>query len=219
MPRPFQQSLAEGHRAEEAWVDELRSEQLSVAHGQRIVAEGFNPAVDHLQHPDAAGVFRIEIKNRGLHFTCPEDYPYPTVFLANMASSHRDMTSPLIYVIRSKSSGKWVWVISTDQNDSWTTSFKRDKTRNTNVHILECPSSFLRPPEQLRKLLMHHHVLDLIDGGTDAFRPASDRPAAGQDQRADRRKRGPKEETDKCLGRLLKNCKKKSQPCARQSKR
>lgn len=218
MPRPFQDSLAEGHLAEQAWVDEMQGRSLSVAHGQRVVAEGFNPAKDHLQHPDAAGVFRIEVKTRGLHFTSREDYPYPTVFLANMANHHKDATNPLIYVIRSKPTGAWCWVISTDRDDTWKESFKRDKTRNVNVHILECPSSFLRPPEQLSKLLMHHSILDLIDGRADAFRPGDNPDAAGADQEADRRKRGVKEEAGQCMGRGLKNCKQKYSPCDKRSK-
>lgn len=218
MPRPFQSSLAEGHQAEEAWVSEMQGLSLSVAHGQRVVAEGFNPAVDHLQHPDAAGVVRIEVKTRGLHFTSKEDYPYPTVFLANIANYHRDATNPLIYVIRSKPTGKWLWVIATDRDDTWKTGFKRDKTRNVNVHILECPKEFLRPPEDLSKILMHHSILDLIDGTADAFRPGGNPDAAGEDTKADRRKRSPEKEADQCVGRQLKSCEKKCDPCGKPSK-
>lgn len=218
MPRPFQDSLAEGHLAEQAWVDEMQGRSLSVAHGQRVVASEFNPARDHLQHPDAAGVFRIEVKTRGLHFTSREDYPYPTVFLANMASHHRDACHPLIYVIRSKPTGAWCWVISTDRDETWKETFKRDKTRNIDVHILECPRSYLRPPDQLSKLLMHHSILDLVDGRTDAFRPGNNSDSAGKNNAVDRRKRGPEKETDRCLGKRLKSCEKKCKPSAKQSK-
>lgn len=218
MPRPFQSSLAEGHASEQAWVDEMQGLSLSVAHGQRVVAKDFNPAVDHLQHPDAAGVIRIEVKTRGLTFTSREDYPYPTVFLANIANYHKDATNPLIYVIRSKPTGKWLWVISTDRDDTWSTGFRRDKTRNVNVHILECPKKFLRPPEDLAKILMHHSILDLIDGTADAFRPGDNSDAVGANKAADRRKRGSKKEADRCLGNDLKNCKPRSKPSAKRSK-
>jgi len=217
MPRPFQQSLSSGHAAEKAWVEEQHVHGLSVAHGVRIVADKFNPATDHLQHPDAAGVFRIEIKNRGIRFTCKEDYPYDTVFLANIANQHKDLTSPLIYVLRSEPTGKWLWVCATDRDDTWKTGFRRDKTRNSNVHILECPKNFLRPPEELRRLLMHHDVLDLLDGRTCAFKgedrrsPAGDRTSHPGEHRA-------KKEDNGCVGRQLKNCDKKSSRSGRQSK-
>lgn len=217
MRRPFQKSLSEGHAAEHAWVEEQRELNLSVAHGVRIVADKFNPAVDHLQHPDAGGVFRIEIKNRGISFTCKEDYPYPTVFLANIANQHRDLTSPLIYILRSEPTGKWLWVISTDRDDTWKTGFKRDKTRNSNVHILECPKKFLRQPEELRGLLMHHAVLDLLDGRTCAFK-GSDRRSPEGDRTPAKGERRAKEEADKCLGRGLKKSKKKCAPCGKRSK-
>jgi len=113
MPRPFRQSLSDGHAAEKAWVEEQHGHSLAVAHGVRIVADNFNPAKDHLQHPDAAGVFRIEIKNRGIRFTSKEDYPYDTVFLANIANHHKDLTSPLIYVLRSEPTGSFGFALQT----------------------------------------------------------------------------------------------------------
>lgn len=218
MQRPFQQSLSEGHAAEHAWVEQQRAHGLSVAHGVRVVAEKFNPRKDHLQHPDAGGVFRIEIKNRGIRFTCKEDYPYPTVFLANMSIQSKDLTAPLIYVLRSEPTGEWLWVISTDRDESWKTGSKWDRTRSMSVNILECPKRFLRPPEELRKLLMHHDVLELLDGRTCAF-GGGDRCSPEGDRTTDKRKRGTQEEADKCLGTKLKNCKTKSQPFGRQSKR
>jgi len=217
MPRSFRSSLSEGHAAEAAWVDEQRGHGLSVAHGVRIVADKFNPAIDHLQHPDAGGVFRIEIKNRGLRFTCREDYPYPTVFLANIANQHKDLTNPLIYVLRSEPTGKWLWVSATDRDETWTTGFKRDKTRNSNVHILECPKRFLRPPEELRKYLMHHDVLELLDGRTCAFGGA-DRCSPEGDRTAHKGERRAEEEANECLGRGLTKSKKKSDRCGKRSK-
>jgi len=220
MPRPFRQSLSDGHAAEKAWVEEQHGHSLAVAHGVRIVADNFNPAKDHLQHPDAAGVFRIEIKNRGIRFTSKEDYPYDTVFLANIANHHKDLTSPLIYVLRSEPTGRWLWVCATDRDETWTTGFKRDKTRNSNVHILECPKSFLRTPDELRRLLLHHDVLDLLDGGTEAFR-SFDRCDPGNEAGAgstSKRKRGAKKEADPCVGRDLARSKTKCVPSDKRSK-
>jgi len=202
--RHFRCALQKGQEAEAAWVNEQRSHGRSVAHGVRIQADRFDPGRDHLQHPDAAGVFRIEIKTRRFKFTDKNDYPFETVFLANIANYHRDLTSPLIYVIQSEITGAWGWVIATDRDDTWKDGFKRDMTRNSMVHILECPRSFLRPPEELRKLLMHHEVLDLLDGRTDAFRP--DTILGGAGAKTDPREPGAGEEGDQCVGRM--KCKK-----------
>lgn len=175
----------------------------------RVQADNFDPSKDHLQHPDAAGVFRIEVKTRRFKFTDKNDYPFETVFLANIANYHRDLTSPLVYVIRSELTGAWAWVIATDRDDTWKTGFKRDMTRNSMVHILECPRRFLRPPEELRKLLMHHEILDLLDGRTDAFR--TDKVLGGTDKRADPREPRVKEEGDQCVGGM--SCNKSRKNC------
>jgi len=217
MPRTFQHSLAEVHAAERAWVDELKGWGLSVAHGSKVVTKEFDPKRDHLQHPDAAGAFRIEIKNRGITFTSKDDYPYPTVFLCNLANAHRDLTQPWIYVLRSEPTGRWLWVCATDRDETWTSGFRRDTTRNSNVHILECPKKFLREPDELRRLLLHHEVLDLLDGGAEAF-AAVDRCSPKGDRKAAKGERRTQEEGDQCLGRDLKQSKKKSAPCGKRSK-
>lgn len=196
MLRQFSEALTRGHEAERAWVDEQRSHGLAVAHGIRVVADKFNPNREHMQHPDAAAVFRIEIKERNLTFTCPEDYPYPTAFLCNLSIVAKDITPPLIYVLKSQATGHWVWVAATDKTDAWLARYHTDTTRGTKVLMLECPKEDLRPAQELRELIMHLEVLDLVDGGSDAFRTAGasgDRcDPAEADRRTDRRKRPPK---------------------------
>jgi hypothetical protein len=113
---------------------------------------------------------RIEVKGRSLEFTSPDDYPYETAFLANMASQEQDITQPLIYVLVSMPTKAWVWVCATDRDDTWTVKPRYDSTRKIYVKTLECPRSFLRHADTLSDYVLHHEVLDLIDGCTDAFR-------------------------------------------------
>lgn len=214
--RPFSAALSDGHAGESLWVEHMKSHGLSVANGKKHVAKNFDHAVDRTQHPDAAAVVRVEIKTRSLKFTCPEDYPYPTAFLANVSKEDRDVTQPMIYVLRSGPTGAFVWVMATDEDDTWTRTYKTDTTRNSRVLMLECPSSCLRHADDIGKYILHHKVLELVDGRVDAF--AANPAARGTGGGSDKRKRGIEKETAECLGRGLKKSKQKCSPCGKRSK-
>ena len=180
--RKFEAALERGHEAENVWVSAQQSLGLAVANGKKLREEN----VARHQAPDAAIAARVEIKERNLRFTSPSDYPYPTAFLNNVANSYLDQTQPLVYVLISSHTGKWVWVAATDQNDEWTTKYQRDNTRGCQVLMMQCPRSHLRPAETLRTYILSHDILDLIDGRADAFRP--DQGVTAGDRKTAKRK-------------------------------
>ena len=75
MHRSFRSSLTSGQNAERKWVDLLRSDGRSVAHGKKLVIRNHCKNTDHVETPDAVALLSVEIKERSLSFTCPEDYP------------------------------------------------------------------------------------------------------------------------------------------------
>lgn len=168
--RSFQSALSSGHRAERRWVDDQRDGGLSVAHGKKLVITNHSKTKDHVQTPDAVALLSIEIKERSLTFTCPEDYPYDTVFVDDLRGLGRETIQNFAYVYISKPTGAWVWLTPIDRDDSWQESKTFDRGRRHEVPILVAPKRCLRPASQLTALLYPHHLLDLVDGDTAAFR-------------------------------------------------
>ncbi len=167
--RLFRTSLADGHAAERRWVDDLRSQGRSVAHGKKLVIGRHNKLTDHVESPDAVALMSVEIKERSLTFSSPKDYPYDTVFVDDMRGLARERIGHIAYVYISKPTGCWVWLTTLDRDDSWTEQVVYDRGRGHDVPTLVCPRRFLRPAEQLTYLLYPHHCLDLVDGDTDMF--------------------------------------------------
>ena len=167
----FHAWLAKGQQAEEAWVNEQQSQGYAIAHGTKVQPdESFRVGVDHCQHPDAVAAVRVELKTRDISFTGPNDYPYDTVFLGSASAAAKDISPPLIYVIQSEATGQWVWVCSLDRDDSWFVSDVWHRNRNHKVPTIQCPKSFLRSSDEIGLAVMHHSLLDLVDGPTGAFR-------------------------------------------------
>lgn len=169
MGRSFQSALRGGHQAERAWVDEMRSLGRSVAHGKKIVVKHHCQKTGHVETPDAIALFAVEIKERSLEFHGPESYPYPTVFVDDLRGLGMENYQNLIYVYRSKPTGKWVWLTTLDRDDTWTETVTFDRGRGHEVPMLVAPKRCLRPSHTLINLLYPHHFLDLIDGDTTAF--------------------------------------------------
>lgn len=197
MNRPFSDALLRGHQAEREWVEELRDSGAAVAHGKKITSPKFDPRGERCQNPDAVALIRVEIKQRDLKFTGPDDFPYPTAFVQNISNEAADKTSPLIYVLRSAPTRCWVWVLGADRNAEWTESLVRDTTRGTMVQMLSCPKSHLRTSDSLLPFLIKHDLLQLIEGDTTAFLRSKE---DGRDEETDSsiktRKRSAKKTTD-----------------------
>lgn len=194
--RAFREALTRGHLAETRWVLEQQAAGLSVANGEKVHEASFSPTADRHQAPDAAAAFRVEIKERNLRFTSPEDYPFATAFLNNVARTHMDDCQPLIYVLVSQHTGKWVWVNALDRDETWRTKSQRDTTRGISVLTLECPKRFLRPAAELQSLLLPHSMLRRLDGRADGFIGADDPAVAAGTGEAAKRKRIPTESTN-----------------------
>ena len=165
----FQSALSGGHRAERRWVDSQRAAGRSVAHGKKLLIRNHDKYKDHVPAPDALALLSIEIKERSLTFTSPEDYPYDTVFVDDLRGLGRESVSHFAYVYVSKPTGKWVWLSPIDRDESWHESKTFDRARQHELPILVAPKRFLRPASQLTALLYPHHLLDLVDGDTAAF--------------------------------------------------
>jgi hypothetical protein len=167
--RSFKSALRSGQDAERRWVGDRRSEGLAVAHGKKLIIARHNKNTDHVESPDAVGLVSIEIKERSLSFTSPEDYPYDTVFVDDMRGLGRERLQHLAYVYLSKPTGHWVWLTPLDRDESWKEEDVYDRGRRHNVPTLVAPKRFLRHAESLRAFLYPHHLLDLVDGETGAF--------------------------------------------------
>lgn len=169
MARLFQHALRDGQQAERRWVDLLRSSGCSVAHGKKLVISKHDPRSDHVDCPDALALFSVEIKERSLSFTSPEDYPYDTVFVDDLRGLGKEPFRNLIYVYVSKPTGKWVWLTILDRDGQWTEGVTHDRVRGHDVPMLIAPKSHLRPSDELISLLYPHLYLELVDGHTALF--------------------------------------------------
>lgn len=169
MPRSFRNSLTSGHRAERAWVDAHRSLGLAVAHGKKVVLTKHDKVKDHCGNPDAALLMTVEIKERNLTFTNPDDFPYDTVFVDDLRGLGKETLRPFAYVFLSRTTGQWVWVTPLDRDETWTETVVMDTTRGHKMGMLVAPKSHLRPAEQLIDYLVPHALLGGIDGDTGLF--------------------------------------------------
>lgn len=167
--RSFRSALEGGHRAERNWVESVREAGRSVAHGKKLVVRVHNKNKDHVETPDALGLFSLEIKERSLKFTSPEDYPYDTVFVDDMRGLGRERLQHLAYIYISRPTGGWVWLTPLDRDNSWQEQVVFDRGRGHDVPTLVAPKKFLRPADQLTNLIYPHHYLDLVDGDAGLF--------------------------------------------------
>lgn len=169
MPRSFASSLQTGQAAERKWVDNLRAEGRCVAHGKKLVIKNHNKNKDHVETPDAVALLSVEVKERSLSFTCPEDYPYDTVFVDDLRGLGRESLTHFAYVYISKPTGLWVWLTPLDRDKTWTEEVVRDRGRQHDVPVLVAPKSHLRPASELMGLIYPHLYTDLVDGDTELF--------------------------------------------------
>lgn len=167
--RSFPSALSKGQDAERALVDDLRSLGLSVCHGKKIRVRSHCKQTGHVETPDAVGLFSFEVKERSLSFTCPEDYPYDTVYVDDLRGMRMEGFRNLVYVFKSRPTGKWVWLTILDKDDSWHEGVTFDRGRQHEVPVLVAPKSHLRPASALIELIYPHNYLDLVDGDTSCF--------------------------------------------------
>lgn len=174
----FLNVLAKAHKAEQAWVDGMRTDHgRAVAHGVKLVLPGHNPRKDFCPTPDAVAAVAIEIKLRNLEFTSPGDFPYDTVFVDDLAGL-RKAEAPFAWVYVSQITGGWVWLCSIDRDESWEERVVYDGMRGFAMPTLVAPSRFLRSADQLVAILFSAGGLQWVDGETGAF--------AGKGQGADK---------------------------------
>jgi hypothetical protein len=183
--RSFKAALVSGHSAERTWVENQRTNQRSVAHGKKLVLDSHNKNTDHCPSPDAVGLFAIEIKQRNLDFSCPADFPYPTVFVDDSRGLARETIRPLCYVFVSQITGHGVWLTTLDRDESWKEKTVKDCTRGHLMGMLVAPKGHLRKSEELLQLLFPHTYLSLIDGDTSSFRAGGGITHTGASARAE----------------------------------
>ena len=169
MARSFRSALHRGHDAERNWVDAMRDSGLSVAHGKKLVISKTNPRTSNVETPDAVGLFSVEIKERSLTFTGPEDYPYDTVYVDDCRGLSKEPYKNLVYVYISRPTGQWCWLCMLDRTDEWKEEITHDRARGHDLSVLVAPKRFLRPASQLTELIFPHTYLGLVDGDTSCF--------------------------------------------------
>lgn len=184
--------LSDAHRAEKAWVDSARGSGVAVAHGRKIVLPGHDPRKDFCPTPDAVGLVQLEIKVRGLKFTSPDDYPYPTVFVDDKNGLAKG-PEPFAWIFLSKHTGAWVWTSCLDRNDEWKFQDVYDTMRGFTVSTLVAPSKYLRPADQLLRMLFKGDGLQYVEGEMGAFRGTEQEPSKCDPTPRGRSRKAPKD--------------------------
>jgi hypothetical protein len=163
----FLSVLDSAHKAERAWVEQQRGHGLAIAHGAKLVLPDHNPRKDFCPTPDAVAAVALEIKVRGLTFTSPSDFPYPTVFVDDLNGLRHG--TPFAWIYISQRTGSWVWLSALDRDDSWTEQTVWDSMRGFNVPTLVAPSKCLRRAEQLCDMLFRADGLQWVEGEVGGF--------------------------------------------------
>ena len=183
--------LAEAHRGEKAWVDAARDHGAAVAHGRKVVLPGHDPRKDFCPTPDAVGLVQLEIKVRKLKFTCPDDFPYPTVFVDDEGGLSKGQ-EPFAWIFISKPTGAWIWTSCLDRTDEWEFQTVYDSLRGFNVRALVAPARCLRPAEQLLRMLFNEGSLQYVEGEMGAFRAEKPEPSRCDPAARGRGRKAPK---------------------------
>lgn len=147
----------------------MRAQGVSIAHGKKIRVAKHCRRTGHVETPDALALFSVEIKERSLSFTGPDDYPYDTVFVDDCRGLGMEPYKNLVYVYISKPTGCWCWLTLLDRDDEWKEEVTHDRGRGHDLPVLVAPKRCLRPAQQLVDLIFPHLYLDLVDGQTDCF--------------------------------------------------
>ena len=168
--RSFQLALMGGQNAERKWCEGIREAGLCIGDGVKVTAEKHNKRTDHITTPDAVALLSIEIKERSIRFTSPEDFPYETVFVDDLRGLSMERIHPFAYVFISKPTGDWVWLTPLDRDRTWKEEETFDRARRHPLPVLVAPKKHLRHKDELLKLLYPHCHLDMVDGETDWLR-------------------------------------------------
>lgn len=84
---------------------------------------------------------RIEVKQRpDLHFTCRDDFPYPTVIVDVCHTWDKAIVKPYAYIICNAEVTAALIVLGSTRKQ-WTQVTKYDTKRNRERHFYECPIS------------------------------------------------------------------------------
>lgn len=150
-------------------MDRQRRDGRCAAHGRKLIYSGHDKRRDHTDSPDALVMMSVEVKERTLEFTSPEDFPYDDVIVDDLRGMGRETLRHFAYVYVSKPTGKWVWLTTLDRDESWREDKKFDRARGHDVPVLMAPKSHLRPADQLEQLLYPHKLLDVVDGDCGLF--------------------------------------------------
>lgn len=167
--RSFNSALERGHWAERAWVDTVRSFGRCAAHGKKLVIKNHDKRTGHTDAPDATVMVSLEIKERSFAFTCPEDFPFGSVYVDDLRGLSMERMKHLAYVYLSKPTGQWVWLCALDRDERWKEEVTYDRARGHEVPVLTAPKSHLRPAAQLMELIYPHTFLELVDGDAGLF--------------------------------------------------
>ena len=168
--RKFKDALRGGHDAERRWVEEIRESGLSVCHGKKLIVKEHSKLTGHVDSPDALALMSIEIKERLIRFTGPDEFPYPTVIVDDLRGMRMEKIKHFAYVYISRPTGRWAWLCGLDRNDTWLEEVTFDRGRGHAVPVLTAPKSYLRSAESLMEFLYPHTLLGLVDGDTECFR-------------------------------------------------
>ena len=93
---------------------------------------GYGDAEDLL----VAGRWRVEVKWRGIKFTCASDYPYRTVFVDR--ADKADVCEPHAYFAVSEDLNHFA-VIKGSTKPLWVKSARFDKIKGYPLQVYECP--------------------------------------------------------------------------------
>lgn len=149
----FAQQLARGRRGE----FQIAASLLPLGKWLRVGPLEFRENVGDPHFKDqkdleVEGGHLLEVKSRGIAFTSPEDFPYPTALVGTVSRWRKRAKMPCVVISLSELTGEFV-VASTAYMDQWVTEETWDSHRGIRELNLAVPKRLLLPSDQL-----HHHL-------------------------------------------------------------
>lgn len=138
----------------EMWFAKLLLEYgITVQVPQFAFRKDMSEVPDYADRPDVVANGKVlEIKSRRLSFTCPEDYPFDSIFVDTQKSWDQKEGKPFAIVVISQET-KGIVVLSNKQSDQWKTETKFDRVRKIRETWYTADKSLCHSFETLLKAL------------------------------------------------------------------
>lgn len=96
----------------------------------------------------------VEVKSRNVQFTCPGDFPYPTIFVKSKASYDAMTDKPVMCVVVSQLTGEMCALDVQKTYESWKPIRFYDRVRKIHTTAYECATELWEPLETAAERLI-----------------------------------------------------------------